>query len=73
MTFEHLFSPVNLGAFELTNRIVLAPMTRNRATPQGVPFPYVADYYTQRASGGIPGIGIGGQPGVVLLFVDGGK
>ncbi len=53
MTYEHLFSPVSLGAFHLANRIVLAPMTRNRATPDGVPFEYVADYYSQRASGGL--------------------
>ena len=53
MSYEHLFSPVSLGAFHLANRIVLAPMTRNRATPDGIPFPYDADYYAQRASGGL--------------------
>ncbi len=53
MNYENLFSPVNLGALYLPNRIALAPMTRNRATPDGIPFPYVAEYYLQRASAGL--------------------
>lgn len=43
-----LFSPLRLGAFELASRIVMAPMTRNRA-PGAVPNAMMADYYAQRA------------------------
>jgi N-ethylmaleimide reductase len=48
-----LFSPVTLGALELRNRLVMAPMTRNRATPDGLPTPMMTTYYTQRASAGL--------------------
>ncbi|MBF6508053.1 alkene reductase [Nocardia farcinica] len=37
----------------LPNRIVMAPMTRFRADAQGVPQPFVADYYAQRAGAGL--------------------
>ena len=37
MNLPHLFSPTKLGALELANRIVMAPMTRNRAEPDGTP------------------------------------
>lgn len=46
-----LFSPIKLGNVELKHRIVLAPLTRVRATPNGhVPMDFVAEYYAQRAS-----------------------
>lgn len=48
-----LFSPGTLGALELRNRTVLAPMTRNRAGKDGVPTPMMAEYYAQRASAGL--------------------
>lgn len=48
-----LFDPVRLGALELPNRIVMAPMTRSRADADGVPQPYVKDYYAQRAGAGL--------------------
>lgn len=48
-----LFSPVTVGKWTLNNRIVMAPMTRNRATPDGVPTPLMADYYGQRATAGL--------------------
>lgn len=48
-----LFSPVTLGALELRNRIVMAPMTRSRAGVEGVPGEHVARYYAQRASAGL--------------------
>ncbi|NGO73642.1 alkene reductase, partial [Streptomyces sp. SB3404] len=35
------------------NRIVMAPMTRNRAAEDGTPLPVVADYYAQRATAGL--------------------
>jgi N-ethylmaleimide reductase len=49
----HLFQPYTLGSLELPNRIVMAPMTRNRADAAGVPVPMMAAYYAQRASGGL--------------------
>lgn len=48
-----LFSPFSLGALELPNRIVMAPMTRSRATPEHVPTPIMAEYYAARADGGL--------------------
>lgn len=48
-----LFEPVTLGALQLRNRIVMAPMTRSRADAEGVPTDCVVDYYAQRASAGL--------------------
>ncbi|MFK7975155.1 MAG: alkene reductase [Halioglobus sp.] len=48
-----LFEPVTLGALQLRNRIVMAPMTRSRADTQGVPTAVMTDYYRQRASAGL--------------------
>jgi len=48
-----LFQHVRVGALELPNRVVMAPMTRSRADDSGVPLPFVADYYAQRASAGL--------------------
>ncbi|MEU7078610.1 MULTISPECIES: alkene reductase [Streptomyces] len=48
-----LFEPVTVGKWTLSNRIVMAPMTRNRATPDGVPTDLMATYYTQRATAGL--------------------
>ena len=49
-----LFDPLKLGALELPNRILMAPLTRSRATPEGrVPTPLQRDYYVQRASAGL--------------------
>jgi NADPH2 dehydrogenase len=45
-----LFKPMRIGRFEVSNRIVLAPLTRFRADDSHVPLPFVADYYAQRAS-----------------------
>lgn len=50
---EALFSPVQLGMMHLPNRIVMAPMTRNRADDRGVPPEISATYYAQRASAGL--------------------
>ncbi|MEZ5701037.1 MAG: hypothetical protein R3E42_02340 [Burkholderiaceae bacterium] len=47
-----LFDPVQIGALHLSNRIVMAPLTRNRA-PDAIPTPLMATYYTQRASAGL--------------------
>lgn len=48
-----LFVPLPLGDLTLSNRIVMAPMTRNRASAQGVPSVSMATYYGQRASAGL--------------------
>ncbi|HQR97380.1 MULTISPECIES: alkene reductase [unclassified Polaromonas] len=47
-----LFDPVQAGDLHLANRIVMAPLTRNRA-PDAIPTPLMAEYYTQRASAGL--------------------
>lgn len=47
-----LFDPVKAGALSLSNRIVMAPLTRNRS-PNAVPQPVTATYYAQRASAGL--------------------
>ena len=49
-----LFEPYKLGPITLPNRIVMAPLTRNRAIPPGmVPNPLAIEYYGQRASAGL--------------------
>ncbi|MCD9568513.1 alkene reductase [Pseudomonas protegens] len=53
MTDQNLFTPYTLGALTLSNRIVLAPLTRNRAGAGFVPSEFAAIYYSQRASAGL--------------------
>ena len=49
-----LFEPYKLGPITLPNRLVMAPLTRNRAVPPGmVPSPLAIEYYGQRASAGL--------------------
>jgi 2,4-dienoyl-CoA reductase-like NADH-dependent reductase (Old Yellow Enzyme family) len=49
-----LFDPLKAGALTLPNRILMAPLTRSRATPDTrVPTRLQADYYRQRASAGL--------------------
>jgi N-ethylmaleimide reductase len=48
-----LFDSYTLGRVSLRNRLVMAPMTRNRATASHVPTPIMATYYAQRASLGL--------------------
>jgi len=50
---NNLFAPTTVGRLTLQNRIVMAPLTRNRADAMGVPQPFVRDYYAQRASAGL--------------------
>jgi N-ethylmaleimide reductase len=47
-----LFDPLKVGALDLPNRIVMAPLTRNRA-PNAIPTPLMATYYAQRATAGL--------------------
>ncbi|WP_370284298.1 NADH:flavin oxidoreductase [Pseudooceanicola sp.] len=49
---EALFRPFRVGALEMKNRIVMAPMTRNMA-PEGVPGAKNAEYYRRRVEGGV--------------------
>lgn len=48
-----LFSSLQLGNYRLANRIVMAPLTRSRATADGVPTDLMAEYYAQRATAGL--------------------
>jgi N-ethylmaleimide reductase len=47
-----LFDTVQVGDLKLANRIVMAPLTRNRA-PDAIPTPLMAEYYAQRATAGL--------------------
>src|SRR3984885_11678427 len=49
----NLFDPITFGAIEAPNRIIMAPLTRGRATRSHVPTPLMAEYYRQRASAGL--------------------
>jgi len=69
-----LFTRVRVGPYDLANRIVMAPMTRNRAGAGNVPPPLASIYYAQRASAGLivteasqispEGVGYPGTPGI---------
>jgi N-ethylmaleimide reductase len=69
-----VFSPFRLGPLTLPNRIVMAPMTRNRAGPGNAPTALSATYYAQRAGAGLivaeasqvstQGLGYPGTPGI---------
>jgi N-ethylmaleimide reductase len=48
-----LLDPILFGDLSLPNRILMAPLTRARATQAHVPTPIMADYYAQRASAGL--------------------
>ena len=52
-TARALFEPTEAGALKLANRIVMAPLTRNRAGPGLVPGPLAVEYYAQRATAGL--------------------
>jgi len=54
MSKTTLFEPYKLGPITLPNRLVMAPLTRNRAVPPGmVPSQLAVEYYGQRASAGL--------------------
>jgi N-ethylmaleimide reductase len=48
-----LFDPIRFGDLAALNRIVMAPLTRNRAGPGRTPTPMMATYYEQRATAGL--------------------
>jgi N-ethylmaleimide reductase len=45
-----LFQPYALGPFQLSHRVVMPPLTRMRASAEGLPSPFAATYYGQRAT-----------------------
>lgn len=47
-----LFSPARIGPYELSHRVVMAPLTRMRAEPGAIPGELMVEYYSQRASNG---------------------
>src|ERR1700749_4606964 len=52
-TSSKLFEPFKLGPITLPNRLVMAPLTRNRALAGLVPNPLAIEYYGQRATAGL--------------------
>ncbi len=48
-----LFEPCSLGSLLLKNRVVMAPMTRSRASDDGTPTDMMVEYYRQRAGAGM--------------------
>lgn len=69
-----LFEPTKIGDLTLANRVVMAPMTRNRAIEDNVPHPLAVTYYQQRAGAGLiiteasqvspEGVGYPATPGI---------
>ena len=53
MSHAALLQTYRLGSLELPNRIVMAPLTRQRTQPGNVPYALTATYYAQRASAGL--------------------
>jgi len=48
-----LFDPIKMGSLKLENRVLMAPLTRNRAHGDGTPKEMAVEYYQQRASAGL--------------------
>jgi 2,4-dienoyl-CoA reductase-like NADH-dependent reductase (Old Yellow Enzyme family) len=53
MSSSILFEPLKVGAFDIPNRVILAPLTRCRASDGRVPNDLMAGYYRQRAGAGL--------------------
>ncbi len=51
--FGALLRPARLGRLEIPNRVLMAPLTRGRARPDGTPTDLMAGYYAQRAAAGL--------------------
>jgi N-ethylmaleimide reductase len=74
MSNQHLLQGFNFGSLQLSNRVVLAPLTRGRSGDSGEPNGVNAEYYAQRASAGLiiteaaaiskQGYGWAGAPGM---------
>ncbi|MCF7700052.1 alkene reductase [Loktanella sp. M215] len=50
---DPLFHPIHMGAIKIRNRVLMAPLTRNRAEHDGVPGELATTYYRQRAGAGV--------------------
>ncbi|WP_421566947.1 alkene reductase [Ochrobactrum sp. EDr1-4] len=71
---SRLFVPLKIGALDLPNRIIMAPLTRKRAGVERVPNAMMAEYYRQRAGAGLilseatsvspQAVGYWGTPGI---------
>ena len=48
-----LFTPLKTSSFQLSNRVVMSPLTRSRATQDNIPTALMAEYYGQRATAGL--------------------
>ena len=69
-----LLDPVRIGAWQLPNRVIMAPLTRARAGTERLPNALMAEYYTQRAGAGLiiseatsvtpMGVGYANTPGI---------
>ena len=69
-----LFDPIRVGAWNLPNRVIMAPLTRSRAGAERLPNALMAQYYRQRASAGLiiseatsvtpMGVGYADTPGI---------
>ena len=69
-----LFDPITIGDIALPNRIIMAPLTRSRASAGRIPNALMAEYYVQRAAAGLiiseatsvspQGVGYAGTPGL---------
>jgi 2,4-dienoyl-CoA reductase-like NADH-dependent reductase (Old Yellow Enzyme family) len=69
-----LLDPIQIGDLSLPNRVIMAPLTRLRGTPDHIPTHLMVDYYTQRASAGLiisegtpvvpQGVGYADVPGI---------
>jgi 2,4-dienoyl-CoA reductase-like NADH-dependent reductase (Old Yellow Enzyme family) len=53
MSFEHLFTPLTVGPMTVANRLVMAPMERNYANPDGTVSARTVAHYRARAAGGV--------------------
>jgi 2,4-dienoyl-CoA reductase-like NADH-dependent reductase (Old Yellow Enzyme family) len=74
---SNLFDPIRIGSLDCPNRILMAPLTRGRATREGVPTPIMGTYYAQRSAAGLiisEGVGVSreglGWPSAPGLWTD---
>ncbi|MGB0238093.1 MAG: alkene reductase [Cycloclasticus sp.] len=71
---SRLFDPIKIGAIELPNRIIMAPLTRSRSGSSRIPNALMEEYYVQRSTAGLiiteatvvspMGVGYADTPGI---------
>ncbi len=74
MLMSVLFDPLKLGAIEVSNRVIMAPLTRARSGSERIPNDLMVEYYSQRAEAGLilteataitpMGVGYADTPGI---------